>query len=699
MARIFSNETNIKMKQFHKIQRIANERSMRMKSIKTRLILVFSVIILVVTSVLGVISIVIISNKLITDTHNQLVTLVQAKAEYVSASIQEDLSYMQGLAQNPIILDDSISQSEKVAFMVKEAKRTNYQTFALTDMQGNSTTFDDSGSQINVSDRDYFQKAAKGEANVSDILISKVTGKPVLIVAVPIFKNDVQVGVLYGRKDGSTLSQIATGISFGKTGYGYMINTTGTITGHPDNTLVKKQFNVVTAAQTDKNYKEFSQLFNDHIAKGETSSGEYLFQGSQRIVAFTPIQNTQWYMVIGMQKSEVLSDIANIRTTLIIVIVLAIIGGGLVTLYVSGNIAKSIVYVTKILEKQSKLDFSVTEEKELTQYRKRKDEIGKMIAAMTFMQENIREFISKTHDSTQQVAASAEELTAVSEQANVAAEEIAKSIEEIARGASEQATDTEKAATNVDGMGQLMQKETEYINELNIAAAQINKEKEEGFQILSVLIDKSLKNEEATSAVYDIVLENNESANKIENASSMIQDIATKTNLLALNASIEAARAGDAGRGFAVVADEIRNLAEQTKNFTNDIKLVIEELKNRSLDAVDTIKNTKEIVHAQAESVGDTEKKFDGIAQAIESVKEVIDKLNESADKMSLSKESIIDLTQNLSSIAEENAAGTQEASASVEEQAASMAEISNAAESLANIAQDLQSQISKFKI
>jgi len=670
-----------------------------MKSIKLRLVLTFSLIILIVTSVLGVISIEIISNKLLSDAHSRLVTLAQAKSEFVSASMQEDISYMEGLAQNPIILDTAISQNDKVAFMVKEAKRANYQTFAITDMQGNSKTFDDTGATVSVSDRDYFLKAVKGEANVSDIIISKVTGNPVLIIAVPIYKNDVQVGVLYGRKDGNTLSQIAKNITFGKTGYGYMIDSAGTMAGHPDNSLVQKQFNIVTAAKTDKSYKSLSVLTTSHIVKGQNGSGDYVYKGTNRIVGYAPIKNTQWFIVVGMQESEVLSQIASIRTTLILIIIAAIAAGAAVTLYVSGTIARPIVYVTKILDKQSKLDFSEVEEKELAVYRERKDEIGKMIAAMTYMQENIRDFIINTNDSTQQVAASAEELTAVSEQANIAAEEIAKSIEEIARGASDQATDTEKAAENVGNMGKLLQNDTEYMSELNQAAAQIDKEKEEGFQILGVLIDKSKKNSEATNAVYDIVLENSESAKKIENSSSMIQDIATKTNLLALNASIEAARAGDAGKGFAVVADEIRNLAEQTKNFTNDIKVVIEELKVRSSDAVNTIKDTKEIVLSQAESVGDTEKKFDGIAEAIDSVKEVIGRLNDSAQKMSESKDTIIDLTQNLSSIAEENAAGTQQASASMEEQAASMTEISNAADSLAHIAQDLQTQITKFKV
>jgi methyl-accepting chemotaxis protein len=322
-----------------------------------------------------------------------------------------------------------------------------------------------------------------------------------------------------------------------------------------------------------------------------------------------------------------------------------------------------------------------------------------MIIALKQMQESIRNFIISATDSAQHVAASAEELTAVSEQTNIAAEEIAKSIEEMARGASDQAADTEKAALNVGDMGSLLEEDAQQLKELNKNAQAIDKEKEGGFAILKVLIDKTKENSDATNAVYDIILSNNESAKKIEDASIMIQDIAAQTNLLALNASIEAARAGSAGKGFAVVADEIRKLAEQSHTFTNDIKLVIDELKGKSSEAVDNIKVTKEIAASQAESVKDTEEKFKGIANAIDAVKEVIHKLNISEKLMTENKNVIIDLTQNLSSIAEENAAGTQQASAAIEEQAASMAEISHSAENLAGIAQNLQTQIGKFQV
>lgn len=389
---------------------------------------------------------------------------------------------------------------------------------------------------------------------------------------------------------------------------------------------------------------------------------------------------------------------SGVGLALIISLLTILVMGILMTVTII-SIVKPISYVTEIIHKQSKLDFSFAANAKAGKLLNKNDELGIMTTALKEMEDNVRDFIVNTKRAAEQVAHSSEELTATSQQSAVATEEIAKTIESIAHGASEQARDAEVSTTNAAELGQLLEKDAAYLNELNKAATEIDARKNEGFDTLKELNDKTEQNNKAAQNIYEIILSNNESANKIETASAMIQNIANQTNLLALNAAIEAARAGEAGRGFSVVAEEIRKLAEQSNSFTGEITAVINELKSNSENAVEKVQVVRSIVGEQTDKVRETGIKFHQIAKAIEVVKEVINDLNTSSGLMESNKNTLIQVMQNLSAIAQENAAGTQQASASIEEQSASMEEIANSSESMAQIAQDLLNLIERFVV
>jgi len=355
--------------------------------------------------------------------------------------------------------------------------------------------------------------------------------------------------------------------------------------------------------------------------------------------------------------------------------------------------------LTDVIQKLSKYDLTLDENHRAVKSLSRKDEIGIIGNSIATMQMNFTELIKRIRDISEQVALSSENLALRSEQSSTATGEVAKTIEEIAQGSTNQAQSTEEGVQNINELGKLIEKDQQYIKQLNQSIGEMNQLKNEGVETLKILINKTEQNNEAAKEVSDVIVNTNDSATQIENASLMIRNIAEQTNLLALNAAIEAARAGESGRGFSVVAEEIRKLAEQSNQFTMEIETIIKDLMEKTSYAVHKMKVVQNITIDQTESVTMTNTKFEGINATLEKVKEILEDINLSGQSMEAKKEEMISVMESLSAIAEQNAAGTQEASASIEEQTASIDEIANASEVLASLADEMQGSVQKFKL
>ncbi|MCC5909587.1 MAG: methyl-accepting chemotaxis protein [Clostridiaceae bacterium] len=635
-----------------------------------------------------------------------------------------------GFIEKAYVITDNIQSSRDIYEFEPDNQRgfledtiKKYPFFDLFFIQGTDgmQTARSSGENGDRSTRWWFIKAMEERQPFVSKSYYSITGNmPVTSVIIPIHNQESElVGIMGSDILLGEVQNIIDAYS-SQDRYSLVIDGEGTIVAHPDRSYVSELYNLKTYEKTvlvydnnnnpvlDENGSHITEVVTidlepeyrelaEQALKGEVGTTSFEDKnGDELVVAYSSIQlpgaSDNWGVIAIQNRNAALSNFIEASYRSMVVALVMLIVAILCGLSMSNKITKPLVSLRKIVSEGAEGNFNVRSDIAS------KDEIGELSHMINTMFQQVGFLIKNIADTSQQVAASSEELTATSQQSATAADEVARTIEEIAKGANDQAKDTEKGVEHITALGELIEKEQQYIKQLNSSTNDVTILKDEGFEIVKDLVEKTNMNNKSSKEVQEIIVNTNESAEKIENASQMIKNIAEQTNLLALNAAIEAARAGEAGRGFAVVAEEIRKLAEQSNEFTEEIAGIIKELTDKTGHAVHTMQEVGKIVASQTKSVELTNEKFEGIDNAIEKMKEVITSINESGRGMEGKRDEIIGIIENLSAISQENAAGTEEASASVEEQTASMEEIANASDALARLAEEMQGSIAKFK-
>jgi methyl-accepting chemotaxis protein len=662
-----------------------------MKSIKTKLLISFSALIIVATLAVGIIAINISTASLTKEVQGSVQLIAEDGAKIVDSRLKAFSDTLTMIASQEEM--KSMDWSKQLPIMKEQLGFTEFIDIAIVRPDGIATYTDESESELG--DRDYVIKALEGNANISDVLISRVTGEPVIMVAVPVLKDGKVVGALIGRKDGNTLSDITNDTGYGVKGYGFMMNAKGVIIAHPEKELVLTQLNPLEQSAEFPEYAPFGEAAQKMIEQKNGFINYQNPQGKMVFAGYSEIPNKDWIFVIAADEAEVLTPIKTMTSSVFLINAICIVISVIVVLLLGNYITKPMVVIAKLSKKIAALDIT---EDIAPKYLKMNDENGTLAMAMQSIIDSLRGIIGELTDSSLQVSSTAQELTATAEQSSLAAEEVSRTVEEIAKGATDQASNTETGSFQAIKLGELIEKNREQLNNVGKTSTRITETVNDGLKDVKRLSEISEENSAATKEIYEIILQTNESTIKISEASNVIATIADQTNLLALNASIEAARAGEAGRGFAVVASEIKKLAGQSANSTSYIDGIVRELQDNVTKAVESIERVNEISKEQTDSVLNTNKKYTLISKAMNEAELAFVNLNSSEAEMTMAKNEILDMLQTLSAIAEENAAGTEEASSAMVEQSASMEEIATSSERLALLAGSLQEIIHRFK-
>ena len=667
-----------------------------MKSIRMKLIISVCALIFIITGVFAFISIG-TGKRLLQNEAKKTVELVSKDgAKLVEARIQALMNTLVSLTNRKEI--QSMDLTKQFSVILEDLDTTNFLDIGVIDMKG--TAFYTDGTSKDLSSRDYIQKVIAGQANVSDVLISSVTGQPVVMVAAPILKDNKVIGALIGRMDGNTLSEIVMDSGYGERGFAFMLGKSGQFIAHVEKEFVLEEINPIEKAKEDKSYGSLGKAASTMLEK-KTGTVVYDFVGGQAsrkesfYCGFHPVEGTDWTFVIVSDEHEVFSAIPTLRNTIIVAGIIILAASFFLSYMMGTSITTPIVSLAKISENIAGLDITEDIPEKLQNW---PDENGLLARSMQEIVKNLRDIIKDITASADSLSTTAAEMKSNTAQSALTADEVAKTVEEIAKGASEQAENTENGSSHAIDLGKIIDANRLLMKDLNHAAGSVTTVVNDGLKDVRKLSEITEQNNAATMDIHDIILKTEQSSIRISKASNVITNIASQTNLLALNASIEAARAGEAGKGFAVVADEIKKLAAQSAESTGEIDAIILELNDIVIKAVESIEKVIAITKEQSGSVNETSNKYNAITAAMNEAMIAMEKLNSSENEMINAKNNILDMMQTLSAIAEENAAGTEEASSSLEEQSASMEEISQSSSKLAGLAENLQIIIRKFK-
>ena len=693
-------------------------------SIRYKLIIIFGILIALASTVEGLLAVFVARQGVTEKVETHLVDKANDVAEIIDGRITAFWQFLEGIARMPFLRDPQISYMEKMQMLAKEVQfNTALRALYITDEKGIIQFLD--GTTPSCAQEQWFIDGMQGKKFCGEPYIDERTGNSfVADIAVPVY-NDQQhiIGVLIADMNGLWFSDQIDGIVVGKTGNCYMMGNTGVIIADKDTELVKSQANIIEQAKTNTALTSAAVFLEHVLDTDESEIGYYTYQGTAYISSFATMETTDWSVIIRAPVNEFMGTINSLRLSMYVIGAIILLTALIIVFFVARTMVKPVQTVVSALQNiaQGEGDLTVRlpvhgndEVTDLSEYfnetiakigasirqvgvnSNTMEEIGNELASnMTETASAVNEISANIDGVKQQAmtqAASVTETAATIEEIVRTIKQLNNSIETQAASVAQSSSSVEEMVANIASIGQTLGKTDEVIKSLTTATG----------------------DGKATLVTSNTVTQKiAEESGSLMEASSVIQHIASQTNLLAMNAAIEAAHAGEAGKGFAVVADEIRKLAEESSTQGKTITATLK-----------TLSGEIETLSASSKTV---EEKFNAIFNLAEQVKEMSARLTEAMREQENGSREVLTAIKSINSVTIEVQAGSEEMlkggegvaeemqkldsltrviTESMNEMASGAVQINNAVQEVSEITQknkrsieSLAAEVSKFKV
>ena len=488
------------------------------------------------------------------------------------------------------------------------------------------------------------------------------------------------------------LDSIMEDVKLFETGYAVILSSDGTLVSHPTN----KEY-IGTQKIGDFEGAAYDQIQTD-VENGVSGQVTEMnpITGKKTVYFYEPVETGNYAVLASVPEDEMLAGVNALQTQIIAIFIFAIALMAIISYFIVGSIANPIKAAAVRAEKIANGDLTGEVN---TKFAGRKDEIGVLANSFDAMMEKLNSLVREIKSSADNTSARSQEMAATTEETTSSANEISNTVTEISRGSQVQSGKIEEVShamndmnKSVQAVAQNSQRASETAESTALRIRDIGTSSQE-------LIDKMNSIKIASDENAIVIDELDKKSIEIGNIVNLITGIADQTNLLALNAAIEAARAGEHGKGFAVVADEVRNLADESGKAAKQIEELILQIQTNTKNAVSSMDKSKEEIDVGSQSLQETVNAIEDIVAEVTNISTMVQEIAAAAQEQSASIEEVTASVEEVSSISQQSAAGTEEASAAVEQQTASMEEMAAAAQELASMADNLQQNVAFFKL